>query len=514
MCRNKLTIGKLTNCKLKARVGALRAVERKNHKEEKMRFYGREKERTALRRELQDVLAGDSRFVLLTGRRGIGKTCLVFEALGADETPLIYFYVSRHASEARCLALFCEVVTDTLGLEHPLRAESFEDALRLVLRQAKTRPIILFFDELQNFGTVSPSFFGILQSLWNETKRDARLLLVAAGSESDVLSNLFRTGRATLIASQDAFLDLSAFSPALLKAVLQDRCPGIGGDELLALYALTGGVQRAVEALLGDGTFTVETLLERFTADRRGLLTEATMSLETTFSGNRAVYYDILRWIAAGETSRSALVGHFREDISGHLNRLEHSYRLIERVEPVGETGSQRHRIRFEIADELLHFFFAFLEPKRHLLEAGRIGEVCRAAIDAFPAWSERILKRFYRRHFESLDCFTEVGPWWDRKALYEIDLIAVDERTRTIVFCDIRRDETKAELAALRGKAEEFLRLNPKYASYRAVYRKLSLAELGPDRQLLRRFVFGMNAHRVGELDSSSFPRYRGRDY
>ena len=197
----------------------------------------------------------------------------------------------------------------------------------------------------------------------------------------------------------------------MLKAVLQDRCPGIGGDELLALYALTGGVPRAVEALLGDGTFTVETLLERFTADRRGLLTEATMSLETTFSGNRAVYYDILRWIAAGETSRSALVGHFREDISGHLNRLEHSYRLIERVEPVGETGSQRHRIRFEIADELLHFFFAFLEPKRHLLEAGRIGEVCRAAIDAFPAWSERILKRFYRRHFESLDCFTEVGP-------------------------------------------------------------------------------------------------------
>ena len=213
MCRNKLTIGKLTNCKLKARVGALRAVERKNHKEEKMRFYGREKERTALRRELQDVLAGDSRFVLLTGRRGIGKTRLVFEALGADETPLIYFYVSRHASEARCLALFCEVVTDTLGLEHPLRAESFEDALRLVLRQAKTRPIILFFDELQNFGTVSPSFFGILQSLWNETKRDARLLLVAAGSESDVLSNLFRTGRRRSLQAKMRFSIFQLFRP-------------------------------------------------------------------------------------------------------------------------------------------------------------------------------------------------------------------------------------------------------------------------------------------------------------
>ena len=141
-----------------------------------MRFYGREKERTVLRRELQNVLAGSSRFVVLAGRRGIGKTRLVFEALGADETPLIYFYVSRHVGEARNLALFCEVVTDALGLEHPLRAGSFEEALRFVLQQAKTRPIILFFDEFQNFGAVSPSFFGTLQALWDGTKSDLRLL--------------------------------------------------------------------------------------------------------------------------------------------------------------------------------------------------------------------------------------------------------------------------------------------------------------------------------------------------
>ena len=63
---------------------------KKKRKEDKMRFYGREKERTVLRRELQNVLAGSSRFVLLAGRRGIGKTRLVFETLGADETPLIY----------------------------------------------------------------------------------------------------------------------------------------------------------------------------------------------------------------------------------------------------------------------------------------------------------------------------------------------------------------------------------------------------------------------------------------
>lgn len=458
---------------------------KKKRKEDKMRFYGREKERTVLRRELQNVLAGSSRFVLLAGRRGIGKTRLVFETLGADETPLIYFYVSPHAGEARNLALFCEVVTDAFGLEHPLKVESFDEALRFVFQQAKTRPIILFFDEFQNFGAVSPAFFGTLQALWDGKKSEVRLLLVAACSETGTLGNMFENDRSPLFDRHDAFLDLSPFSPALLKAVLQERCPGIGGNELLALYALTGGMPRAVEALLEDGTFTVESLLERFTADRRGLLTEATMTLETTFSGNRAVYYDILRWIAAGETSRSALVGHFREDISGHLNRLERTYRLIERVEPIGETGSQRHRIRFEIADELLHFFFALLEPKQHLLEAGRIGEVCSAAIDAFPAWSGRILKRFYRRHFESLDCFTEVGPWWDRKGLHEIDLLTVDGRTRTLVFCDIRRDETKAELAALRGKAAEFLRLNPKYASYRAVYRKLSLAKLGPEGEL-----------------------------
>lgn len=55
-----------------------------------------------------------------------------------------------------------------------------------------------------------------------------------------------------------------------------------------------------------------------------------------------------MRLISSGITARTELQSNFQDDISGYLARLENVYRLIERAEPIGESGAKRKRIRFE----------------------------------------------------------------------------------------------------------------------------------------------------------------------
>lgn len=450
-----------------------------------MKFYGRERETSILLRQQDIVRKGGSRFVVLTGRRRVGKTRLILEALDSSKMPFIYDFVYKSTSEERNVAIFSEVITDALHLDHPFKAESFEDALLFIFKRAEKEPIALIFDEFQNFDVVSPTMFETLQKLWDLHKNRMQLLLVVSGSVTSAIRNIFENGRAPLYARQDVLLYLPPFTPTLLKKIFRDYCPNFDGETLLGLYILTGGVAQYVETMLEAGVFTTEGMIECLFNGSNRILSEATTALAAEFKGNSAVYFDILRLIASGETKRSSLLTHFKEDISGHLYRLEHVYRLIERVEPVGQTNGQRNRIRFEITDELLNFWFTFLEPKQLYLEAGKSAQIYRSVLAAFPEWSGRSLERFYRKHFESLGCFTEVGCWWGRKGLNEIDLIAVDDLSRKIVFCEIKRNEAKIDLNLLRVKATEFVQLNPKYASYRAVYRKLSLTELGGDSEL-----------------------------
>ena len=458
-----------------------------------MRFYGRERETEFLLRQWKIVQGGGSRFVVLTGRRRVGKTRLILETFDASGVPLIYDFVYQSTSEERNVAIFSEAITQALQLDHPFKAESFEEALLFVFARAKKEPVVLVFDEFQNFDVVSPMMFETLQKLWDLHKNHMQLLLIVSGSVTSAIRNIFENGRAPLYARQDALLYLPPFFPALLKKIFRDYCSRFEGEDLLALYALTGGVAQYVETMLEGKAFTTKHMIEWLFEGSSRTLTEATMTLAAEFKGNTAVYFDILRLIAAGETKRSALSTHFKEDISGHLHRLEHVYRLIERVEPIGHSSGQRNRIRFEITDELLNFWFTFLEPKQQYLEIGKSNQICRGVLAAFPEWSGRVLERFYRRHFENLGCFTEVGGWWDRKGLHEIDLIAIDSLSKKIVFCEIKRNETKIGQEVLRGKAAEFLRLNPKYAPYQAIYRKLSLAELSSDQELPTAESFGM---------------------
>ena len=72
-----------------------------------MKFYNREKELAALEKVRQTAFSNHSQMMVLTGRRRIGKTSLIFKS--CEGTPTVYLFVSRSNEADLCMRFTSEV---------------------------------------------------------------------------------------------------------------------------------------------------------------------------------------------------------------------------------------------------------------------------------------------------------------------------------------------------------------------------------------------------------------------
>ena len=94
-------------------------------------FFGRERELLQLQRLRSTVKDKSiSRFVVVSGRRRVGKTRLILEALpSCDDMPSVYVYINPHLDAGSNLEDFSESLRECLGWSRPRRLHDFEDAL-------------------------------------------------------------------------------------------------------------------------------------------------------------------------------------------------------------------------------------------------------------------------------------------------------------------------------------------------------------------------------------------------
>ncbi len=82
-----------------------------------MKFYNREKEEVAELKRVQELaFTQNSRMIVVTGRRRIGKTSLIKEALKG--TPTVYLFIGRKA-ESILVTDFVKIVRETLSIFVP-----------------------------------------------------------------------------------------------------------------------------------------------------------------------------------------------------------------------------------------------------------------------------------------------------------------------------------------------------------------------------------------------------------
>jgi len=440
-----------------------------------MIFVSRQEEIEQLR-SIRERSIRVAQFTVLTGRRRIGKTSLVLKAY-EEGGSMLYFFVSRK-SEAELCRDFAGEVTSKLGITPFGQAERFADVFSFLMDYAKNHPLTLMIDEFQDFIRVNASVFSDMQKIWDLNKQDAKINLIVCGSINTLLNRLFRDSKEPLYGRQTEFMKLEAFTPSVLKEVLERYNPAYTAEDLLALYLLTGGVPKYVELFIDSGACTKQEMLHRTICRNSFFLDEGRNVLIEEFGKDYARYFEILSLIASGHNTRGDIEGIMHAEIGGYMTRLERDYGLVAKYKPMLQKSDNKN-IRYAVRDNFLRFWFRFIYKYGYVVEANAFDKLETIVEESYYTYSGRVLEQYFKDKARETGQFTRIDSWWDRKGENEIDMITTDDVGRRIVFYEIKRQSSEINLHSLEKKVERFLSVNPEFAAYEVQTTGLSMEDM-----------------------------------
>ena len=439
-----------------------------------MRFFDRTKEIASLR-EISKMAQNNAQFTVVTGRRRIGKTSLVWKAY--ENEPLLYFFVARKAEGDLCEDYRSEI-ENKLGIPIMGRPERFVEMFEYLMKLSAERSFTLFIDEFQEFFRVNKSVFSDMQRIWDLYSPKSRINLIVCGSIYSMMTKIFKDKKEPLYNRQSRFITVRPFTPTVLKEILAEYNPGYTAEDLLALYAFTGGVAKYVQLLIDAGATTKETMLDQIIKADSIFLGEDKAILIEEFGKDYGIYFSILSAIARGKTSRSEIENVVGKEIGGYLTKLEKEYEIISKKQPLFEKSSTKN-VRYIIEDNFFMFWFRFIYRYSYMLEIENYASMKTIIKRDYETFSGLILERYFKRVLIEQQTYTRIGGWWDRKGENEIDIVAENELDDTATFFEVKRKAENIDMRTLEAKADVFLRVTGKLKGYSLSYKGLSMEDM-----------------------------------
>ncbi len=436
-----------------------------------MKFYGRKQEIDRLL-QLDKQSEQTSVFTLLVGRRRTGKTTLLKQAFA--DRKILYFFVS-HKSETLLCQELQQTVESVFRLHLYGQAGRLADLLRELMIYSRQCHVTFIVDEFQRLYDINPAIMSGIQEVWDSHKDMAHIHLIACGSVYSMMLKIFRDRKEPLFGRATAEMRLQPFTTELLKQILSDYNPCYTSEDLLALYTVSGGVAKYVELLMDANAATKESIMDAVCRNGSVFLNEGTELLVGEFGKRYQVYFSIMQLIASGMTTQSQIDSIIGFNTGRYLSTLEDEYTLIERVRPMFAKPNAQG-IKFALYDNFLTFWFRFIESNRSVVEMGK-SELLKEIIDkGYDRFNGMMLERYFRQQYSEKERVTEVGHWWDRSGMNEIDLIAVERLDKRVTVGEVKRNKSKISLNILE---EKFAALRPHFRGYEVDFVALSMENM-----------------------------------
>lgn len=439
-----------------------------------MRFYNREKEIAQLL-EVQKRSFKNAQMTVITGRRRIGKTQLLLKA--TEGQPTLYFFVARKSESFLCQDFILEIKEK---LDIPILGEvnRFSELFKFLIELSKERPFNLIIDEFQEFYNIAPSVYSDIQHYWDINKEQSQLNLLLSGSVHSLMHKIFQNSKEPLFGRATALLRVKPFETYVLKEILAEHNPHYSSEDLLALYAFTGGVAKYVQLLIDSGSHTKEAMLNFMIREDSTFISEGKNMLIEEFGKEYANYFTILSAIARGENTRAKIETVANREIGGYLTKLEHDYGLISKVTPIFSKVETKN-VRYILEDNFLTFWFRFIYKYSYMVEVGGFEQLKEIILRDYPTFSGKILERYFRAQYIEQKHFSRLGGYWDRKGENEIDLVAVNEVDKTAEIIEIKRNAANINLEKLQEKGIHFIQSTGELKGYKIDYKALSMENL-----------------------------------
>ena len=393
-----------------------------------MNFLGREKEILVLEKEY----ARDGGFVVIYGRRRIGKTTLIKQFI---KSKTAFYFLATKEVESQSMKRFAGVIARTTG-NSVLQKAAFSDWLDLFQAVADYKPDekkVLVIDELRFIVKVNDSFPSILQNAWDEILKDSNVMLILCGSLISMMKKHALSYESPLYGRRTAQMRIA---PLPFTTVYENQ--KLSFEEAAEQYSITGGVPKYME-FFSDGQPLYEQIKENVLS-KNGFLYEEPNFLLTDEVQVPTNYFSIIKVIADGNHKLGTIAGILGLETSALTPYLKTLSELgfIEKQVPVTERNAEKTRKGlYFISDNFLRFWFRYVYPYKGELELDNtqisLDELDKDFKEKFVAFAyEDICKEIFARlcSDKAID-FTpsKIGSYWlnDKSGNTQIDVMAVD---------------------------------------------------------------------------------------
>ncbi len=393
-----------------------------------MKFLGREKEILDLEKEY----ARDGGFVVIYGRRRIGKTTLIKQFI---KSKTAFYFLATKEVESQSMKRFAGVIARTTG-NSVMQKAAFSDWLDLFQAVADYRPNekkVLVIDEFPYLVKVNDSFPSILQNAWDEILKDSNVMLILCGSLISMMKKHALSYESPLYGRRTAQMRIA---PLPFTTVYENQ--KLSFEEAAEQYSITGGVPKYME-FFSDGQPLYEQIKENVLS-KNGFLYEEPNFLLTDEVQVPTNYFSIIKVIADGNHKLGTIAGILGLETSALTPYLKTLSELgfIEKQVPVTEKNAEKTRKGlYFISDNFLRFWFRYVYPYKGELELDNtqisLDELDKDFKEKFVAFAyEDICKEIFARlcSDKAID-FTpsKIGSYWlnDKSGNTQIDVMAVD---------------------------------------------------------------------------------------
>jgi hypothetical protein len=387
---------------------------------------------------------------VVIGRRRIGKTSLLKK--GMEGQIAVYLFVSKKSETLLCQE-FVAIVKSRLGVTNFGEITPFSEFFAWIMDLSKTRNFTLVLDEFQEFKLINPSIFSEIQNIWDSGKSDSKLNLIFCGSVYSMMKDIFENSKEPLFARATAKLIIKPFEVRVLKEILSEANSDYTQADLLAFYALTGGVAKYAENFVSAGALTLETMLNEIFSENSLFLEEGKNTLIEEFGRDYTTYFSILSLIANSKTSRPEKESILETSVGPFLEKLENDFSIIRKVRPFFAKPTGR-TMKYEIVDNFLSFWFRFVFTNSSAVEIGNFDFLKAQVRQDYPTFSGKMLERYFIDKYKETLNFSAIGTYWESGNRNEIDLVAINSQEKRAVIAEVKVNSSKISIAKLQEKS------------------------------------------------------------
>ncbi|MBN1337365.1 MAG: ATP-binding protein [Deltaproteobacteria bacterium] len=383
-------------------------------------FLGRERE---IARLIRAFGSGEETLVVLVGRRRVGKSRLLTEALAG--LPAVYVVGDEQDAPLHRAAVAREMAALVRGFDAVLYPTW--DALLDRWWSAAPAGAVLALDEFQAFASASPELPSVLQR-WIDRRASPARHVALCGSSQRMMSGLVLDASAPLYGRAREILRLGPLEVEYLPTALGASSP----LATASAWATWGGIPRYWE-LAADFTDPWAAVAD-LVLDPSGVLHHEPRRLLLDDLRETARAASILALVGQGCGRMSEIarrLGQPATSLTRPLARLQ-DLGLLRREVPWGADPRSAKQSLYGIADPFLAFWYRFVDPARSRLAAGQVEGVLAEVRAHWPtflggAWEALARDAVARRALVG-ESWLPAGRWWgaglDRKPL-ELDLVA-----------------------------------------------------------------------------------------